>query len=160
MKENMLDVLMYLFENYMDDEVEINPDHETLKADLMEAGFHHTEVNKALAWLEGLAMLKQDPPQRVPTSGRQSIRLFSDYETGRLSVECRGFLLFLEQVGVLDQVNRELVIDRVMALETEETDLEQLKWVVLMVLFNQPGQEAALAWMEDLVFDEMAGYLH
>ena len=65
--------------------------------------------------------------------------------------------MFLEQTGVLDHNTREMVIDRVMALESEEIDLEQLKWVVLMVLFNQPGREAAYAWMEDLVFDEMPG---
>ncbi|MCL5801504.1 MAG: DUF494 domain-containing protein, partial [Gammaproteobacteria bacterium] len=32
--------------------------------------------------------------------------------------------------------------------------------VVLMVLFNQPGQEAAVAWMEDLVYEEMTGTMH
>jgi Smg protein len=47
-----------------------------------------------------------------------------------------------------------------MALEDEDMDLDQLKWVILMVLFNQPGSEAAYAWMEDLVFDEAAGSLH
>jgi Smg protein len=60
----------------------------------------------------------------------------------------------------LDPTTRELVIDRVMALETDDIDLDQLKWVVLMVLFNQPGHEAAFAWMEDLVFNEVRGYLH
>ena len=39
-------------------------------------------------------------------------------------------------------------------------DLEQLKWIILMVLFNQPGQEAAYAWMEDLVFEDTPGRLH
>ncbi|MGD9390183.1 MAG: DUF494 family protein, partial [Thioalkalispiraceae bacterium] len=68
--------------------------------------------------------------------------------------------LFLEQTGVLDHNTRELVIDRVMALEADEIDMEQLKWVVLMVLFNQPGREAAFAWMEDLVFEEATGILH
>ncbi len=29
-----------------------------------------------------------------------------------------------------------------------------------MVLFNQPGQEEAYAWLQDLVFDEVPGYLH
>ena len=47
-----------------------------------------------------------------------------------------------------------------MALKTDEFDLGQLKWVILMVLFNQPGEEAAYAWMEDLVFDSLTGYLH
>lgn len=159
MKENVLDVLMYLFENYMGEEVDTNADEETLKVELVEAGFARSEINKAFLWLEGLAVLQENLPLQTLRSGH-SIRVFTPQEIAKLCVECRGFLLFLEQVGVLDQTNRELVIDRVMALETEEIDLEQLKWVVLMVLFNQPGQEAAFAWVEDLVFDETSGNLH
>ena len=63
-------------------------------------------------------------------------------------------------MGVLDHSARELVVDRIMALDEDEVDMEHLKWVVLMVLFNQPGREEAYAWMEDLVFDENAGNLH
>jgi Smg protein len=47
-----------------------------------------------------------------------------------------------------------------MALESEDFDLDQLKWVVLMVLFNQPGHEAAYTWVEDLVFDDTVNCLH
>ncbi len=39
-------------------------------------------------------------------------------------------------------------------------NLEDVKWVVLMVLFNQPGQEANYAWMEDLMFDTEQDYRH
>ena len=63
-------------------------------------------------------------------------------------------------MGILTPANRELAIDRIMALDSEDFDLEQLKWVVLMVLFKQPGQEAAYAWMEDLVFDNTSNSLH
>ena len=52
-----------------------------------------------------------------------------------------------------------MVIDRVMALEAEEIDLEQLKWVVLMVLFNQPGQEQAYDLLEDWVVSEKRDFL-
>ncbi len=158
MKENVLDVLMYLFENYIYDESDLEPDQETLKVELLEAGFPRTEVNKAFEWLEVLAAQRQAPV--LTLQAERSIRVFSDKETGRLDAECRGFLMFLEQSGILTPANRELVIDRVMALETEEIDLEQLKWIILMVLFNQPGQEAAYAWMEDLVFDHLGGTLH
>ena len=68
--------------------------------------------------------------------------------------------MFLEQVGVLDPVNRELVIDRLMALGDDDIDLDQVKWVVQMVLFNQPGKEAAFSLMEDLVFDRGESRLH
>jgi len=158
MKQNVFDVLMYLFENYINDESEIDQDQDVLKEVLLEAGFKQNEIRKAFDWLEGLAELQDDPPHAaVPST---SIRLYSDQECEKINTECRGFLLFLEQMGVLDHVTREMVIDRVMALEEEEVDLEQLKWVILMVLFNQPGREAAFAWMEDLVLDEMAGVLH
>ena len=39
MKENVLDVLMYLFQNYMDDEVDIDPDRESIQSELLAAGF-------------------------------------------------------------------------------------------------------------------------
>jgi uncharacterized protein Smg (DUF494 family) len=34
---------------------------------------------------------------------------------------------------------REIVIDRLLALDTDELSLEQVKWVVMMVLSSQPG---------------------
>jgi len=86
--------------------------------------------------------------------------MFAEQEVSRLDVECRGFLMFLEQAGILTPASRELVIDRLMALDEDEIDLDTLKWVVLMVLFSQPGQEEACAWMENLVFESAAQYLH
>lgn len=158
MKENMFDVLMYLFEHYyMDEETELSPDRESLHTELMEAGFPPNDINQAFEWLEGLAVQHQvQAPQT-----ENALRIYSAHESERLDAESRGFLLFLEQMGILTPEARERVIDRAMALETDDFDLSQLKWVVLMVLFNQPGAEAAYAWMEDLVFDSLpGGFLH
>jgi len=47
-----------------------------------------------------------------------------------------------------------------MEIDSAEFCLEDLKWVVLMVLFNVPGKEKAYAQMEDLLFDESDGVLH
>ncbi len=160
MKENVLDVLMYLFENYMDEGPDFNPDQESLVAELAQAGFPKGEIAKAFAWLEGLAALRSDTTAVPADASLKSLRVYSEEERNKLDVEARGFLLFLEQGAVLDAKARELVIDRVMALETDEIDLEQLKWIILMVLFNQPGQEQAYAWMEDLVFNETQGALN
>lgn len=158
MKESVLDVLMYLFENYFDDDSEVESDRESLKHELVQAGFPEVEITKAFEWLEGLASDEAMVEGRE-IKGTPSFRIYVQEECERLNLECRSFLLFLEQVGVLDATARELVIDRVMALDTEDIDLEQLKWVVLMVLFNQPGKEAVFAWMEDLVFDKANGRL-
>ena len=171
MKESVFDVLMYLFENYMDAETDSDngPDEDTLREELLAAGFPGEEVEKAFSWLDGL-MSQPDASDvqpngqgfalREPGNSCPSIRVYSDQEMERLDTAMRGFLIYLEQVGVLDGGTRELAIDRVMALESEETDLDQLKWVVLMVLFNRPGREAAFAWMEDFVYNGAGDYLH
>lgn len=160
MKENVFDVLMYLFENYMDEGPEFHPDQDVLTSELAEAGFPRGEINKAFSWLEGLSALRDQSADMVRPGAARALRHYTPAERERLDPECRGFLLFLEQSGVLDTLARELVIDRAMALEVEEITLEQLKWVTLIVLFNRPGQEYAYELLEDLVFDEMPGHLH
>jgi len=159
MKENMFDVLMYLFEHYyLDEETELSPDRDSLHTELVEAGFPASDINQAFDWLEGLAV--REHQVHAPQT-ENALRIYSDNECERLDCECRGFVLFLEQMGILLPDAREHVIERVMALETDDFDIDQLKWVILMVLFNQPGAEAAYAWMEDLVFDSIpGGYLH
>jgi len=157
MKESVFDVLVYLFENYID--VDGEPaDQDSVRDELQQVGFPEAEIGKAFEWLEGLTCQQDRLPAR--TAAAQSMRLFTDQEQGRMGVEGQGFVLFLEQAEILDPIARELVIDRFMALETADASLEQLKWVVLMVLFNRPGSEAAYAWMEDLVYDNYGDYLH
>jgi len=159
MKETVFDVLMYLFDNYFEEDYEINSDQDSLKYELVQAGFGDNQVSKAFDWLEGLA-LQKDLIQADNLSGKTTLRMYSEREMEKLDVKCRGFLVFLEQSSVLDAYDREVVIDRAMALEAEEIDLQQLKWVVLMVLLNQPGKEAAFTWMEDIVMDDAQGGLH
>jgi Smg protein len=159
MKENVFDVLMFLFDNYLEDDYEINTDQDVLKNKLVQAGFGNSEVNKAFDWLEGL-IVRNDVTDEEKLSGKGVNRIFNEQEMGKLDTECRGFITFLDQAGVLDMHDRELVIDRVMALESEEIDLYQLKWVVLMVLLNQPGKEDAFTWMEGIVMDQVQAGLH
>lgn len=159
MKESILDVLLYLFEHYFYEDPDAVRDRDSLQAGLLHAGFAPTEINKAFDWLDELARERRvHAGTGVAAPG--PLRIFAEAEELRLDADCRGFLLFLEQGGVLDAERRELVIDRVMALDTPEIDLDDLKWVVLMVLFNQPGQEAAFAWMENHMFEDEGEALH
>ncbi|OZI14174.1 hypothetical protein CE195_10490 [Sodalis-like symbiont of Philaenus spumarius] len=53
-----------------------------------------------------------------------------------------------------------MVVDRVMALDVAEFDLEDLKWVLFMVLFNISGGENAYQQMEDWGCEEDEQRLH
>ncbi|MGH8133542.1 MAG: DUF494 family protein [Steroidobacteraceae bacterium] len=161
MTGSILDILIYVFDRYMLDEVPEVPQREHLARDLERAGFLPATVERALDWLTDLAWEHDRPP--LPLSERggavAGVRIFSDSELARLSTECRGFLFTLERLGVLTPRQREIVIERMLALDADEPDTEQLKWVVLMVLSSQPGQELAFERFGGLV-SEVADARH
>ncbi len=151
---SVLDILIYVFDRYMLDEVPEVPEREHLVRDLERAGFAQANVERALDWLADLACERDRPLLPSAANGQsQGVRIFSDGELARLSTECRGFLFTLERLGILSPQQREIVIERMLALDADELDTEQLKWVVLMVLSSQPGQELAFQRLEDLVSD-------
>jgi len=158
MKETILDVLLFLFEHYFADDPDAVRDRDSLQHGLIQAGFSPTEISKAFDWLDALA--NQRPSAATVRTDRGPVRVYAEAEAARLDAECRGFLMFLEEHRILDEDQRELVLDRVMALDQDEVDLDDLKWVVLMVLFNQPGSEAAYAWMESQLFEDEPEPLH
>jgi Smg protein len=157
MKESVLDILIHLFENFLEAEDEPEPSRDALKQELEHAGYPEREVERALEWLEGLA---DDQGRSVSEPAVRSVRVFSGHETSRFETPVRGYLLHLENIGILTPSQREVVIDRLLALDADDIDIEQVKWVVLMVLFSQPGQEQAYERMEDLVFEERRDAMH
>lgn len=155
MKETVLDVLMYLFESYVDSTDDPEPNRRELERELGRAGFHDREIERALDWLDGL---NEAPGSDAPKD--TAFRVFDKVEQERLDASSRGYLLQLEQIGILKPAQREIVIDRLLALDTEEIDVEETKWVVMMVLFSQPGQQEAYARMEDLVYADDSAWVH
>ncbi|MDH5765189.1 MAG: DUF494 domain-containing protein [Gammaproteobacteria bacterium] len=157
MKQNVVDVLMYLFENFIGEENYISPESDIVIDKLEQLGFPQHEILKAFDWLEDLAIIQQETPD--DENRTTSFRVFSDLEKELLDPESIGFLIFLEHSGILTPVTRELILDRVIALDTH-LEIEQLKWIVMIVLYSHPGEENAYAWMESLVFDQIVDYMH
>ena len=107
MSDTVLDVLLYLFETYTEQEPEA-ADQDVLRDELLRAGFGEPEVDSALDWLDGLNETSA-PYAGVP--GERSVRVYNEVEIRRLDLDCRGYLLYLEQVGILSAAQREVVID-------------------------------------------------
>jgi Smg protein len=164
MTTSVLDILIYVFDRYMLDEAPEMLERDDLARDLERAGFGHAHVERALDWLAALveaanrsaersasvASTAEAGDSRDRASATGAFRVFSECEAARLSTECRGFLMTLERLGVLTAQQREIVVERMLALDADELDTEQLKWVVLMVLSSQPDGGQAFARMEDL----------
>ena len=161
-KQSVVDVLMFLFERYLGDEElnessRVTDERDSIQLRLEEMGFRNHEINQAFDWLEGLAELQHDN-QLIPLK-ETSTRIYSEEEKKLISLESIGFLHFLEQTNILTPVTRELILDRVVALG-HSLDAEQLKWIIMIVLHSHPGEEMALALMEDFMFDETIDHSH
>ena len=150
---SVLDILIYVFDRYMLVEAPAVPRREHLARDLERVGFAPAKVERALDWLTDLAFGNGREAPADTCAQAHGVRVFSDGELMRLSTECRGLLLTLERARVLTTQQREIVIDRILALDAEEPDTEQLKWVVLMVLSSQPGCELAVERLGGLMLD-------
>lgn len=130
----MFDVLLYLYETWFD--CESCPDPDTLDIKLKAAGFDEEDVNDALTWLTGLAT---DESTRLPDSfaGRSSFHAYTSRETLALSAECRGYLSFLEERGIIDAIEREIIIENAQKLPHGAPDLDQLRLIALIVLWAE-----------------------
>ncbi len=135
MKENVLDVLIYLFENHLFDHEEHEPGQEFLTLELSEAGFERNLIDRAFDWLENLDRMRE----RIADDGTISsgvIRHYTPDEAECIDAVAQGLLLELEQYGVLDAFSREMVISQLTSLGVDHIDMKHLKWVILMVLSN------------------------
>ncbi|SQD79327.1 DUF494 family protein [Moritella yayanosii] len=158
----MLDILIYLFENvYEQNKSEFLVDRDDLLGELIQAGFVETEIHKAITWIENLVELRNGGVQtHLQVSSMNSIRIYTEAEQFYINTECRGFLLFLEHINVLNIETREMAIARLIELENTDLDLDDIKWVILMVLFNVPNGEKAYSQMEELVQAKSHVHLH
>jgi Smg protein len=142
----MYDILVFVFENCQQTEVAHDSDRVAKK--LSAAGFEDSDISEALHWLAGVLRAPQAGLDNLPDSQR-SFRAYAARELAKLDAQCRGFLLTLEQSGILSPRTRELVIERSLAASGDSLTLEQLKLIVLMVLWNEQTPTSRLV-AEDL----------
>lgn len=150
----MFDVLVYLYENYW--RPDACPDHEQLTRKLSALGFESDEIQEALSWLDGLAVLAESYDGQ---QGEHSMRVYSPQEQELLGEESVGFISFLESAGVLPPPMREMVIDRATAISAGPLDLEDLKIIVLMVFWCL-GEEPDALILDELFVDAEDRLIH
>ncbi len=147
----MYDILVYLFENYQHSDLSQNS--EIVAKKLSAAGFDDSDISEALTWLAGVARGPQRAVAPLPET-HAAFRAYAPRELAKLDAECRGFLIALEQSGILAPQTREHVIERALAAAGHSLALEQLKLIVLMVLWNEQAPASRLVAEELLSPDE------
>ena len=143
----MFDILVYLYETYY--RPDACPAPEALARKLSAVGFDDVEISEALDWLTDLtAMAGAEHSGVVASTGT---RFYVAREIDVLGSGAVGFIQFLDSAKVLSAPQREIVVERALALGESPVSLGKLKVIVLMLLWSQ-GKEP-----DALIFDDLFG---
>lgn len=157
----MFEIIMYLFESYIQVDQSVELDTQEVTDELMQEGFQKKDIAKALSWLDNLANIQdQGAHNRTLDETDSSLRIYTQLEQRHISVEARSYILYLEQAKILTTHTREIVIDCIMSLDAVDLRLEDIKWLILMVLFNDPESENAFLQLESMLMDFEEGLIH
>jgi Smg protein len=150
----MLEVLIYMFQNYFGAQTPASDttiEQDYIAQELSEAGFNSNDIAGAFDWYNQLRDLISQPYYQY-LSNPTSIRIFTETERERIDTESFSFLSFVERAGVILPNERDLIIDRAMALKQQEITIEEIRWITMMVLWNDNRKKDYL-FVEDAVFN-------
>lgn len=161
MKEELFEVLMYLFENHISHGERKRVTQESLYVELSEEGFNPETIDMAFAWLDGLSVMHiEETLEEDKLEVSRGFRIFSVEEQYHLSSEICNLLFKLELLDVLNPITREQIVNRLLSMDTSEIEPQQVKWLVLMVLLEEPNSETALSTLENLMRAEITERFH
>ena len=153
----MFDLLIYMFENYLSSKN--NLDFSNMTLELEAAGFNNKDIENALDWFSKLKEMSTKIPQSHSLKLNNKLRIFTEKEKERFSFDGLGFILFLEQADILNSIEREIIIDRAMALNQNIINIDEVRWIVMMTLWNN-GRENDYLFVEDALYQNQQSILH
>lgn len=145
----MFEVLVFMFENYLANHA--LPDNDVMQQELSEAGFEQPDILGAFDWFEEMKLMLATPDVSYSHTST-AMRAFTEKELLKIDTESLGFILFMQQASVINDVERDLIIDRAMALTQTEIRIEEIRWISMMALWNE-GREKDYLFVEDALFN-------
>jgi Smg protein len=149
----MLDLLIYLFENYISTKPKLNMN--AITVELEEAGFNNKDISTAFDWFNHLEKLSSGPE----LTNKNSIRVLSHKEYEKISKEGFTFLTFLLNAKILNPTEFEVILDQIMILNQKYINIDEMRWIVMMTLWKS-GKENSYLFVEDSLFQNKRTQLH
>jgi len=149
-KEAFLDVLLYLFEYYSDEHEKKQNNELQIRNELVIAGFQEEMIEHAMDWVS----IFNQPTNTIDIQQpkKLSVRVLNDKEKALLDEECQNYIARLEKFGLLSPLKRELLIDKLMAIGFEPLDIEVVKALSILMLFQEPGIDIKFHTLEANAF--------
>ena len=149
----MLDLLIYLFENYISTKPKLNMNDITLE--LEQAGFNDKDISSAFDWFNHLEKINSGSE----LTNEKSLRVLSQKEYEKISSEAFTFLTFLLNAKILNSTEFEVILDQIMILNQKSINIDEMRWIVMMTLWKS-GKENSYLFVEDSLFQNKRTEFH
>lgn len=152
----MFEVLVFMFENYFAHHA--MPDADVMGQELSAAGFEQTDIDGAFDWYDEMKYRLTQPDIKY-SHQYSGMHVFSETELKKINTESIGFVMFLQQANVINDMERDLIVDRAMALKQQEITVEEMRWITMIALWNE-GREKDYLFVEDAFFNPRGLTIH
>jgi uncharacterized protein Smg (DUF494 family) len=137
MQEKIVEIIVYLIHEMRHDkrlgEIDLGV--------LADRGYTDNEISTAFSWLFDKINLGERILSDEGGSSPHSFRVLHDAERAVLRADAYGYLIQLRELGLLDDIDVEMVVDRIMMAGFTSVGEQELKSVVASVMFDYDDSE-------------------
>ena len=156
MQERVLEILICLIYEFNTTADSAPKKWGDISEKLMKNGYTEHEINLAFSWLFDRLHERNNHrnnhrnDQRVQSSGVpcKGMRILHESERMVFRPEAYGYLIYLKELGLIDQEQMEIVIERAMMLGINDVDREDVKAIVASLIFEANGMNS---WSPDFI---------
>jgi uncharacterized protein Smg (DUF494 family) len=130
MKERVVEILVYLMSEMQENKQLSEIDLGALRTQ----GYTQSEISDAFVWLYDVFQEAYPSPGRQAAAARGSRRVLHEAEKLMFSTESQGYLILLGELGLLDDRDMEIVIERAMIGGYDRLSVGEVRQLVAAVL--------------------------
>ncbi|MFA5404816.1 MAG: DUF494 family protein [Ignavibacteria bacterium] len=139
-QDKVIEIIVYILSEIKEieqlNEIDVNR--------LTDKGYSDTEINTAFAWI----FSKLDEGELIFKDKNEDIkshRIFNPIEDKIFTVDSKGYLLLLRELGLLNDLEIDLVIERVHLSGYQKININELKKFIASFILNSDSKSDILS---------------
>ncbi len=136
MNERVVEILIHIMKAIRQDS-DVTNKLDLLSRNLIQKGYSESEISSAFTWL--LDRLNYDSEELIEKQEpalQHSFRHLHEIERAIISTKAYGYIIELTELGIIDAVDVEQILERSMMLGAAKVTVEDVKSIVASMLFT------------------------
>ncbi len=139
MQEKVLEIIVHILSQIKSDKRLNDIDVDALAKE----GYTDAEINSAFAWI--YSKIEQGESLFIEKNKtNKSHRFFHHAEKSIITNDAIGYLIQMKELGLISDLDEELIIDRIFFLGYQKAGIPEIKTVLTTLIFNFDGKSDKL----------------